>query len=135
MRRLLFLMIRRPPISTLTDTLFPYTTLFRSEPLDIRPVANRRWTGGLTLPLLFRRQEFQGALRPQGQMDAVDREHGSGDEAGICGAKEQHGSGQFFCGADPAAPTALGTQTLHPPGILRVERTSDLKGRHGEERI
>src|SRR3546814_13480527 len=26
-----FLMIRRPPISTRTDTLFPYTTLFRSE--------------------------------------------------------------------------------------------------------
>src|SRR3546814_1702793 len=25
-----FLMIRRPPSSTLTDTLFPYTTLFRS---------------------------------------------------------------------------------------------------------
>src|SRR3546814_11406116 len=24
-------MIRRPPRSTLTDTLFPYTTLFRSE--------------------------------------------------------------------------------------------------------
>src|SRR3546814_3218422 len=29
-----FLMIRRPPRSTRTDTLFPYTTLFRS----------RRWT-------------------------------------------------------------------------------------------
>src|SRR3546814_18623966 len=26
-------MIRRPPISTRTDTLFPYTTLFRSIPL------------------------------------------------------------------------------------------------------
>src|SRR3546814_20703988 len=26
----LFLMFRRPPRSTLTDTLFPYTTLFRS---------------------------------------------------------------------------------------------------------
>src|SRR3546814_12898276 len=25
-----FLMIRRPPLSTRTDTLFPYTTLFRS---------------------------------------------------------------------------------------------------------
>src|SRR3546814_7636513 len=25
-------MIRRPPISTRTDTLFPYTTLFRSRP-------------------------------------------------------------------------------------------------------
>src|SRR3546814_7370780 len=28
---LFFLMIRRPPISTRTDTLFPYTTLFRSR--------------------------------------------------------------------------------------------------------
>src|SRR3546814_13776351 len=26
-----FVMIRRPPRSTRTDTLFPYTTLFRSE--------------------------------------------------------------------------------------------------------
>src|SRR3546814_8655194 len=29
---LFFLMIRRPPRSTRTDTLFPYTTLFRSGP-------------------------------------------------------------------------------------------------------
>src|SRR3546814_3190056 len=30
-------MIRRPPRSTRTDTLFPYTTLFRSiDPLEIR---------------------------------------------------------------------------------------------------
>src|SRR3546814_19977118 len=28
-----FLMIRRPPRSTRTDTLFPYTTLFRSRKL------------------------------------------------------------------------------------------------------
>src|SRR3546814_4200493 len=28
-------MIRRPPRSTRTDTLFPYTTLFRSVPSDI----------------------------------------------------------------------------------------------------
>src|SRR3546814_19213434 len=32
-----FLMIRRPPRSTRTDTLFPYTTLFRS------PCASRRF--------------------------------------------------------------------------------------------
>src|SRR3546814_2738120 len=31
-------MIRRPPISTRTDTLFPYTTLFRS-----RPARSRHW--------------------------------------------------------------------------------------------
>src|SRR3546814_4107903 len=29
-----FLMIRRPPRSTRTDTLFPYTTLFRSQEAD-----------------------------------------------------------------------------------------------------
>src|SRR3546814_3366716 len=28
-------MIRRPPRSTLTDTLFPYTTLFRSAPITM----------------------------------------------------------------------------------------------------
>src|SRR3546814_7412593 len=33
-----FLMIRRPPRSTRTDTLFPYTTLFRSV-----------WRGGLSI--------------------------------------------------------------------------------------
>src|SRR3546814_15955750 len=30
-----FLMNRRPPRSTRTDTLFPYTTLFRSRPREI----------------------------------------------------------------------------------------------------
>src|SRR3546814_10799521 len=30
-----FLMIRRPPRSTRTDTLFPYTTLFRSLGVDV----------------------------------------------------------------------------------------------------
>src|SRR3546814_19763583 len=29
-------MIRRPPRSTRTDTLFPYTTLFRSTPIFVR---------------------------------------------------------------------------------------------------
>src|SRR3546814_18953808 len=32
-----FLMIRRPPRSTRTDTLFPYTTLFRSKMIMIDP--------------------------------------------------------------------------------------------------
>src|SRR3546814_15293126 len=39
-----FLMIRRPPRSTRTDTLFPYTTLFRSIPTwslaNVRVVAD-----------------------------------------------------------------------------------------------
>src|SRR3546814_19846312 len=36
-----FLMIRRPPISTRTDTLFPYTTLFRSDSVVARSVLER----------------------------------------------------------------------------------------------
>src|SRR3546814_6701120 len=36
-----FLMIRRPPRSTRTDTLFPYTTLFRSFPSCSRRPACR----------------------------------------------------------------------------------------------
>src|SRR3546814_11654877 len=41
---LLFLMIRRPPRSTRTDTLFPYTTLFRSHgyPHSPAPALGRR---------------------------------------------------------------------------------------------
>src|SRR3546814_1889077 len=37
-----FLMIRRPPRSTRTDTLFPYTTLFRSPPCGNRSLRNLR---------------------------------------------------------------------------------------------
>src|SRR3546814_8908742 len=38
-----FLMIRRPPRSTRTDTLFPYTTLFRSDRLGpVLPGADPR---------------------------------------------------------------------------------------------
>src|SRR3546814_9114907 len=42
-----FLMIRRPPRSTRTDTLFPYTTLFRSRPLDLTIT----WLAGLPRPV------------------------------------------------------------------------------------
>src|SRR3546814_5732596 len=44
-----FLMIRRPPRSTRTDTLFPYTTLFRSVEaataggFDILPLSYRNY--------------------------------------------------------------------------------------------
>src|SRR3546814_20480315 len=34
-------MIRRPPRSTRTDTLFPYTTLFRSSDKVLFPLSNR----------------------------------------------------------------------------------------------
>src|SRR3546814_3182459 len=39
-----FLMQRRPPRSTRTDTLFPYTTLFRSSRSPAPTRSTRRWT-------------------------------------------------------------------------------------------
>src|SRR3546814_14760751 len=45
-----FFMIRRPPIFTRTDTLFPYTTLFRSDQNVYerwRPINKGPWRFGL----------------------------------------------------------------------------------------
>src|SRR3546814_12385869 len=51
-----FLMIRRPPRSTRTDTLFPYTTLFRS------PVVVCGGAGGKTNPLALRAGDLSAAV-------------------------------------------------------------------------
>src|SRR3546814_2077551 len=54
-----FLMIRRPPRSTRIDTLFPYTTLFRSEerprPIDRRVEENQPGRAKLRLIAELRR--------------------------------------------------------------------------------
>src|SRR3546814_12251036 len=44
-------MIRRPPRSTRTDTLFPYTTLFRSDYHHLRASFSRKiaWNGDFSL--------------------------------------------------------------------------------------
>src|SRR3546814_12298986 len=64
-----FLMIRRPPKSTRTDTLFPYTTLFRSAAMaaaGIMLVAPPAATGCMSR----RRHEQNGSGCRQG--DLVD---------------------------------------------------------------
>src|SRR3546814_1890590 len=62
-----FLMIRRPPRSTRTDTLFPYTTLFRSElapgALCLSAVGRRHRLGPGAAP---RRGRTPGPVRPAG---------------------------------------------------------------------
>src|SRR3546814_9079587 len=45
-----FLMIRRPPRSTRTDTLFPYTTLFRSSAMGCSDCASTDATRANTSP-------------------------------------------------------------------------------------
>src|SRR3546814_15645742 len=46
-------MIRRPPRSTRTDTLFPYTTLFRSREADIFAISAPRACADQKLPLVI----------------------------------------------------------------------------------
>src|SRR3546814_5001761 len=53
-----FLMIRRPPRSTRTDTLFPSTTLFRSQ--RVCHSATRAWSSPITV--LNRRVSLTGAI-------------------------------------------------------------------------
>src|SRR3546814_14730297 len=54
-----FLMIRRPPRSTRTDTLFPYTTLFRSPPP--KPFSNT--FGNFQYFMLYRSEEHTSELQ------------------------------------------------------------------------
>src|SRR3546814_9811149 len=58
-----FLMIRRPPRSTRTDTLFPYTTLFRSGPWPIAAAQQRRLFAARSTRCSHRAWHGQ-ALRP-----------------------------------------------------------------------
>src|SRR3546814_3402921 len=69
-----FLMIRRPPRSTRTDTLFPYTTLFRSA-IDGRDGA----------------RDYDAAESLDGALDSLDHEvHGV--TSGVIDRSEEHTS-------------------------------------------
>src|SRR3546814_9734504 len=67
-------MIRRPPRSTRTDTLFPYTTLFRSADLQLaQPVARQpaeRPSAGASGRLHPRIGEIPGRARAHGRSAA-----------------------------------------------------------------
>src|SRR3546814_11139620 len=97
-----FLMIRRPPRSTRTDTLFPYTTLFRSR------AAGQR---GLRLP---------PARRP-GRLPA-GLDHVSDAAAAVAAAHEwfEHNSGW-------APPDEETLAELAADGVRSEEHTSELQ--------
>src|SRR3546814_11858596 len=74
-------MIRRPPSSTRPDTLFPYTTLFRSEALDDATLDD-------LLPRLAQRSRAMRArvivALGQAQIDPVSRHLLGGDVDLLC---------------------------------------------------
>src|SRR3546814_10058438 len=64
-------MIRRPPISTRTDTLFPYTTLFRSHG-NARGGVRSPWVDVPTAQLSGLGQDGPGLLRLFGSTQPFD---------------------------------------------------------------
>src|SRR3546814_15692573 len=58
-----FLMIRRPPRSTRTDTLFPYTTLVRSPKAGLEVKAVEEWRQD-TAPVAFYNRPAPDGSRP-----------------------------------------------------------------------
>src|SRR3546814_1625513 len=96
-----FLMIRRPPISTRTDTLFPYTTLFRSRRLGRRAHPARR----------DRRRDGRPAARPAG----------TPDEPGAAQADRQHQAQQLHGVLhQPAAPQRSEEHTSELQSLMRI---------------
>src|SRR3546814_7924656 len=66
-----FLMIRRPPRSTRTDTLFPYTTLFRSYHYDM--LLDREFqANGIDILGAFSKEAFALAAYSDRAMAAID---------------------------------------------------------------
>src|SRR3546814_20017774 len=90
-----FLMIRRPPRSTRTDTLFPYTTLFRSTPAALVHLS----------PLL----QGTGLDRSQGRQGAAHSLRGGGGLGGLQAGQRPLG-GEPPRGAASAWPGRRGGQ-------------------------
>src|SRR3546814_7493397 len=77
-------MTRRPPIATRTDTLFPYTTLFRWRPAVSPRTARLRLAGwrrkgfGAVPSMLCLAVNARSAVQVQPRCDAVHQQHGKG---------------------------------------------------------
>src|SRR3546814_2138460 len=107
-------MIRRPPRSTRTDTLFPYTTLFRSEVEAVGPDdiavhnAHLREVRRVLQRLEHRAPELSGEIRVvhhavvEGHSDRVRREHLDGDWPRDP-LVSLHGNGSIVPGSRPSA--------------------------------
>src|SRR3546814_9894231 len=84
-------MIRRPPRSTRTDTLFPYTTLFRSFRRFARCLLDHRQQGAV-LVMIFDKTPEDAGIAPEFRFRRTADAHGQvggqcfrpGDRIGLC---------------------------------------------------
>src|SRR3546814_2012800 len=89
-----FLMLRRPPRATRTDTLFPYTTLFRSDQRFLVALhdAGRQLLRPGTQDVVDRLDAFRRVLGDKGQVDQRDvrRRHPHREAVQTPGQLRQH---------------------------------------------
>src|SRR3546814_15216022 len=131
-----FLMIRRPPRSTRTDTLFPYTTLFRSSRRrpdrddDVPRTGPRRLLhrGELPREAALGHRRRRGAGRARGSVARlavfVSRPRPAFGYGGALGGSRRAPFNAFPYGPLPAPGRPL--KSRHEHG------TTQRKGRHGK---
>src|SRR3546814_15781643 len=111
-----FLMIRRPPRSTRTDTLFPYTTLFRS------PIGNKDYSSVI-------------AALPD-DVDAIYVALGGADAVNFLTQYEQAGGDlPLIAGSITVDQTVLGSKGRTRDFVIGTPSAGQLGSAPGRERV
>src|SRR3546814_16923083 len=112
-----FLMIRRPPRSTRTDTLFPYTTLFRSQALSAAQATLTQPRDAHSLHAYFLRAgDIEHPI-----VYEVDRTRDGGTFSVRRVTAIQHGKVLFFCAASFQEREQGAEHQLPMPEVPRPE--------------
>src|SRR3546814_1092567 len=125
-----FLMIRRPPRSTRTDTLFPYTTLFRSRGPRVRlPEGARRRAGRRLHVDLHLAQAGRGRQRVAGGQrdDRFGRGAGRAPSGQVRAAALAEGCRRAAQGRPRAAAAGHGERRAARRRPRSEEHTSELQ--------
>src|SRR3546814_16435624 len=124
-------MIRRPPRSTRTDTLFPYTTLFRSQAATAEFEAVHGKINGGRLIILGLGRLGGGALTPSSDLDVIFLFSGHYDTESD--GRKPLGAPAYFNRLAQRVVAALSVQTSRGP--LYVVDPSSEERRGGEEGV
>src|SRR3546814_6400094 len=123
-------MIRRPPRSTRTDTLFPYTTLFRSGAANDRSLINRAWCNAQNSLEIGARLAYcamQQSMRrrpdgPQGYSVQADRRRTPSGREACVGAQKRPV-------AAPATSLPPVSATINESSVFAASAAADQNGR------
>src|SRR3546814_2468898 len=131
---ILFLRIRRPPRSTRTDTLFPYTTLFRSGHQHILFLQSLEARGDdgfgviAALPVLPRAPAEEQREREDCDKRGAERAfaHATSLQLSASRATRPRFSRSIRCASTdrPAAPGSRGRSEEHTPELQTLMRTA-----------